>query len=136
MDTTIKKRNSPGRSRFLEKQRGMTMISTLVIIVFLLFQGVMALNIIPVYLTDSSVKDLVAALPDDHNAQGLTPKKLRELLIKRFRINNIYDIDDAIVVKKGRGENIVTIEYEPRGKLIANLDFIVTFSHEARVPAR
>jgi len=49
-------------------------------------------------------------------------------------MNSIYTIKpEYIKVKKGRGENIATIEYEPRGKLIGNLEYIVSFKHEARI---
>lgn len=129
MNKTIKKS--------ISNQGGMTLLSTIIIIVFLLFQGVIAMNVIPVYLTDSSIKDIMKHLPNDHKAQGLSAKALQTLILKRFRMNSIYDMEsDVVTVKKGRGENIVTIEYEPRGKLIGNLDYIVSFKHEVKVSAR
>ena len=121
----------------MEKQQGLTLISWLVVIVFLLFQAVIAMNVIPVYLTDSNVKKIMRALPDDDNAKGLTANKLKILVAKRLNINSIYTVTaDHITVKSGRGENLVTIEYEPRGKLIGNLDYIVSFKHEARISSR
>ena len=119
----------------MKKQLGLTMISWIVIIVFLLFQAVIAMNVIPVYLTDSSVKSIVEALPNDPKARSATTKELKILVIKRLSMNNVYSVKpDNIKVKKGRGEKIVTIDYEPRGKLIGNLEYIVHFQHEARVP--
>lgn len=118
-------------------QTGLTMISWLVIIVFLLFQGVIAMNVIPVYLTDSSVSSVMKELPQDAAARDATRKELEILVAKRLNINSVYSVTaDDIKVKKGRGENIVTIDYEPRGKLIGNLEYIVHFKHEARVPTR
>ncbi|MBT8119493.1 MAG: DUF4845 domain-containing protein [Gammaproteobacteria bacterium] len=118
-------------------QRGLTMISWLIVIVFLLFQGVIAMNVIPVYMTDSSVKKIMEGLPTDITAQDTSTKQLKGLVAKRLSINSIYSIEpEHIQVKKGRGENIVTIEYEPRGKLIGNLEYIVSFKHEARIPTR
>lgn len=121
----------------IRKQQGMTMISMIIIVVFLLFQVVIAMNVIPVYITDSSVKDIMKELPADPKAAGLPPRELKILVAKRLRVNSIYDVDTKnITVKKGRGVNIVTIEYEPRGTLIGNLDFIVSFKHEAKVASR
>lgn len=118
-------------------QCGLTMISWIVVIVFLLFQAVIAMNVIPVYMTDSSVKSIMAELPNDSAARNATTKELKTLVAKRLSINSIYTIKpEHIVVKKGRAENIVTIEYEPRGKLIGNLEYIVSFKHEARIPSR
>lgn len=137
MNKVIKKSISNRLSKRLSNQGGMTMLSMIIIIVFLLFQGVIAMNVIPVYLTDSSIKDILKHLPNDHKAQGLSSKELHTLIVKRFRMNSIYDMEsDVVKVKKGRGENIVTIDYEPRGKLIGNLDYIVSFKHEVRVSAR
>ena len=121
----------------VKKQQGLTMISMLVVIVFLLFQAVIAMNVIPVYMTDSSVKDVMERLEQDPKSTGLSAKELKESVIKRLRLNSVYDIKpEYIKVKRGRGVNIVTIEYEPRGKLIGTLDFIVTFKHEASIPIR
>ena len=124
-------------SKPMSKQKGLTMISWIVVIVFLLFQGVIAMNVIPVYITDSSVKKIMDALPNDVKAIETPTKGLKTLVSKRLSINSVYSVkQDHIKVKKGRGENIVTIEYEPRGKLIGNLEYIVSFKHEARIKIR
>lgn len=121
----------------ISKQRGLTMISWIVVIVFLLFQGVVAMNVIPVYLTDSSVASIMKELPNDVKARDASAKELKAMIAKRLSINSIYTVKaEHIKIKKGRGENIVTIEYEPRGKLIGSLDYIVSFKHEARIPTR
>jgi len=118
-------------------QQGLTMISTVVVIIFLLFQAVIAMNVIPVYMTDSSVKKIMEELPNDKVAKNASSKKLKAIVAKRLSINSIYTIKpDNITVKKGRGENIVTIDYEPRGKLIGSLEYIVHFEHEARIETR
>jgi len=121
----------------MKNQQGLTLISWIVVIIFLLFQGVIAMNVIPVYLTDSSVKKIMEELPNDAKARDTSVKALKGLVAKRLSINSIYSIKpEHIKIKKGRGENIVTIEYEPRGKLIGNLEYIVHFKHVARIPTR
>ncbi len=121
----------------INKQNGLTMISWLVVIVFLLFQAVIAMNVIPVYITDSTVKKIMTELPDDVKARDTSTKGLKGLVSKRLSINSVYSVkSEHIKVKKSRGENIVTIEYEPRGKLIGNLEYIVSFKHEARIQSR
>jgi len=121
----------------MNTQKGLTMISWLVVLVFLLFQGVIAMNVIPVYITDSSVKKIMSELPNDVKARETSASGLKVLLAKRLSMNSVYSIKaEHIKVKKGRGENIVTIEYEPRGKLVGNLEYIVSFKHEARILSR
>jgi hypothetical protein len=121
----------------MSKQQGLTMISTIVVVVFLLFQVVIAMNVIPVYMTDSSVKEVIEGLPNDSTAQNASVQQLKGIVAKRLSINSIYTVKpEHITIKKGRGENIVIIDYEPRGKLIGNLEYIVHFNHEARIPTR
>ena len=115
----------------------MTMISWLVVGVFLMFQVVIAMNVIPVYMTDASVKSIMEELPNDNIAQGSSTNELKVIVAKRLRMNSVYTIKpEHIKVKKGRDDNIVTIEYEPRGKLFGNLEYIVSFKHEAKIRTR
>ncbi len=121
----------------ISKQRGLTLISWVVVIVFILFQGVIAMNVLPVYMTDATVSSIMKELPDDVTAQRASVKELKAVVAKKIRMNSVYTIKpENIKVKKGRGENIVLIDYEPRGKLIGTLDYIVSFHHEARVQTR
>jgi hypothetical protein len=118
-------------------QLGLTMISWMIVLVFLLFQAVIAMNVIPVYLTDSSVKSIMEGLPNDAVAKNASTKELKGVVAKKLSMNSVYTVKaEHIKVKKGRAENVVTIEYEPRGKLIGNLEYIVSFKHEARIPTR
>ena len=95
------------------------------------------MNVIPVYITDSNVKKIMAELPNDMKAIDASSKELKLLLIKRLSMNSVYSVQpEHVKIKKGRGEKIATIEYEPRGKLVGNLEFIVSFKHEARIKNR
>jgi hypothetical protein len=122
---------------FMKKQKGLTLISWLAIIAVVLFNAIIALNVVPVYLNDHSVKSLMQNLENDSAVKGATPKKIKQIITKRLRINNIYSINkDHITIKKYKNNYLITIEYEPRGKLVGSLDYIVSFKHEARVPIR
>jgi hypothetical protein len=64
-------------------------------------------------------------------------RDLKVVVAKKLKLNSVYDVTAKdITVSKGRGFNIVTIAYEPRGKLVGNLDYIVSFKHEAKVSSR
>jgi len=121
----------------MKKQKGLTLISWLAIIAVVLFNAIIAMNVVPVYLNDHSVKSLMEALETDSSVRGATPKKIKDTITKRLRVNNVYSVTkDNIDIKKLKNDYVITIEYEPRGKLVGSLDYIVTFKHEARVAAR
>ena len=120
---------------FMNKQKGMTLISWLVLLGIVLFNAIIALNIVPVYINDQSVKSLMKNLETDTTVRGDSPKELKKTITKRLRVNNVYSVTkEHITIKKAKNGYLVIIEYEPRGKLMGNLDYIVTFKHEARVP--
>jgi hypothetical protein len=116
------------------RQRGMSLISWIIVIAFLLFQGIMAMKIIPVYINDASVSSIMKELPDDSTLSHASSKKIRETIEKRLKINNIYDIGRSdIVIRRARGGYTVTLDYEPRGTLFGNLDYIISFNHEVTI---
>ena len=121
----------------MRKQKGLTMISWLAILALVLFNGIIALNLVPVFLNDHSVKTLMLELGADPTLRGATPKKLKDVITKRLRVNNVYSVTkEDIELKKSKFDYVITIEYEPRGKLIGPVDYIISFKHEARVPLR
>lgn len=118
----------------MNKQKGMTAISWIIMVAFIGFNGLVAINVAPVYFTDSSVASLWETLENDAMVVGESPKNLRKLIIKRLKINNVYGVKkDDIKIKKSKGFYIVTYGYEPRGKIVGSLDFIITFKHEAKI---
>lgn len=121
----------------MKKQKGLTLISWLAIIAVVLFNAIIAMNVVPVYLNDHSVKSMMQGLESDATLRGASPKKMKDIITKRLRINNIYSIKkDQITIKTTKDGYLITIEYEPRGRLVGSLDYIVSFKHEARIPIK
>lgn len=115
-------------------QRGLTLISWLVVLVFLLFQIVIAMNVLPVYMTDSTVKTVLEGMTTDSSTGNMTTKELKSSVLKRLNISSVYSIKpEHVKVKKGRNGNTITVDYEPRGPLIGNLEYIVHFKHEVKI---
>ena len=136
--TIIKPGAVQARINLPPKQRGVTLLSWIIIIMFILFQAIMAMNVLPAYMTDSTVKTIIEKLPEDQAVKNKTAKEVRAIILKRFRINSIYGLEgkNVVKVKKGRDGVIVKVKYEPRGTLIGNLEYIISFEHEAIISSR
>ncbi len=76
----------------MKKQKGLTLISWLAIIAVVLFNAIIAMNVVPVYLNDHSVKSMMEDLETDTSLRGATPKKIKETITKRLRVNNVYSV--------------------------------------------
>lgn len=125
------------KKQSMEKQKGMTLISWVVVLGFVGFQLMLAIKIVPVFTEDHTIAEVWKKIESDTALVGLSPKQIRKAIKKKMKINSVYDFDfDSIEIKKSEGFYVVTTEYEPRGQIIGPLDYIVTFRHEALVRAK
>ena len=111
----------------------------MVILAFLAVQGIMAMRIVPVYINDGSVKTIMNDITQDPDVKGLSAKKLKELLKKRLKINNLYHLakdKEAFKFSKIKDGYHLTAHYETRGPIFKNLEFVVTFHHEVDIPIK
>ncbi len=121
----------------MNKQKGMTLISWVIVIAFIGFHFMLAIRIVPIFAEDHTISTFWKNLENDTALVGATPEKIRSAVMKKFRINNITALKkEDIKIKKASDHYLVTAEYEPRGKIIGPLDFIVSFKHEAKIRAR
>ncbi|MCW9012223.1 MAG: DUF4845 domain-containing protein [Gammaproteobacteria bacterium] len=123
----------------IKKQRGLTFISWMVVIAFLAVQGIMAMRIVPVYINYSAVKSIMNELVVDPEIKGAGAKKVNELLKKRLKINNLYDLakdKTAFKFSKIQGGYHLVCHYEARGPIFKNLEFVATFHHEVDLPTK
>lgn len=122
----------------MHNQRGMTMVSWLVVFAFLGFTAVAALNVIPAYLNFMSARAILNDLPMDATVRGKTPTDIKSLIMKRFKFSNIEHINvakDVTLKSMGAGSSgfTVSLNYEHRGHIVGNLDYISTFAHSVEV---
>lgn len=119
------------------KQKGMTLISWVVVIAFIGFHFMLAIRIVPVFAEDHTITTFWKTLENDTALVGASPANIRKSVMKKFRINNITALkQEDIKIKRSGDHYVVTADYEPRGKIIGPLDFIVSFKHEANIRAR
>ena len=119
-----------------KKQRGLTMISWMIIIGFLAIQGIMAMRIIPVYLNYGTVKSILDELAASPDVKDKNAKAINQLLRKRLGINNLYKLEkskDAFKFSKIPNGYHIVCKYEDRGPIFKNLEFVATFKHEVDI---
>lgn len=123
----------------MHKQKGLTMVSWIVVISFIGIVGVSALNIIPSYLNYFSARSILESIKDDSVVKGKTASQIKGLIIKRFSTNNLRNIKvkDALTFKNtgsnDRSSFVVELNYEDRGKIMGNLFYVTVFQHEVEI---
>ena len=117
----------------LSRQRGMA--SAVLLMIALLF-GLLftfGLKVGPLYVDHILITGLCQGLIDSGEANTLTATEVRDRVSSTLRINNITDFDlNSIFMREENGEAIITVAYEKRVPLFANLDIVATFDESLR----
>ena len=110
------------------KQRGISVISGLVGVVLIAASVTAALRIGPHYIDFRTIQSIMEALPT-REVHEMDKGAIREILRKRFRINNIRDfkVQDILTIERSKGSTVVVIDYEMRESLLFNADIVVMF---------
>ena len=89
----------------------------------------------PTYLENYSIRQSLEQLAADRNVRSMTPNELRKSLVKRFKINSVYEFDrDSIKIKKDKMGTRVDVIYEVRKPVVGNVSVVMAFSESAVIP--
>jgi hypothetical protein len=117
----------------LSRQRGISSAGVLLIAVLLGLFFTVGLKVGPLYVDHNLITGLCQDLIDNGEANGMTVTEVRDRISSTLRINNVTDFDlNSIRMRKENGEAIITVAYEKRIPLIANLDIVATFDESLR----
>jgi len=113
----------------VRKQSGMTPTGTFIIILLVGFGAYLALKIVPLYLEYFNVVSSINSLKDDPDLTAKNEVQIRELIRKRFEINDVKRVkaEDVKIVKSG-GRLIISVVYDAETSIIANIDVIARFN--------
>ena len=111
------------------RQRGMALAQWMILVLIVGGTATVAIRTIPHYIDFYTMVSVVEALPKNQ-VHVMSKQKIRDSLRKRFKINNIRDVDIAKVVgiERKRGATALTLDYEVREHLFYNIDLIMSFS--------
>ncbi|MGR9105715.1 MAG: DUF4845 domain-containing protein [Gammaproteobacteria bacterium] len=114
---------------FPVKQKGLTFISLVVLLMVIGFFALLILKISPIYLNHLKVMDAMRSLKREGAMETYSKAKVADTVGKRLDINMVDHIkpDDIKVVKTATYVS-VTIDYEVVENIIGNLYVLVPFT--------
>jgi hypothetical protein len=121
--------------RTIRQQTGMTALATIFIIILVAFIAFLALRLIPVYLEYFNVVSSVNSLQEVPDLSQKGEATIRELLKRRFEINDIKRVTfDNVKITRSGSKIIVAVTYEARVNVLSNIDLIVSFHKQSEFP--
>lgn len=118
------------------KQKGLTGISIMAIVVVIAFAALIFLKIMPVYFDAFKVGDVVSAMKDERGLGEKSNHEIIKMILKRLDVNMISDVNkDHILIEKTKNDIFIDVEYEVRKKMFGNLDVVISFKKSVEAPA-
>ncbi|MCG7982411.1 MAG: DUF4845 domain-containing protein [Candidatus Thiodiazotropha lotti] len=112
----------------IKKQRGLTFISWLVILIVAGFLVMVGIKVTPVYIDHFAVKSALESVKNEPFAERKSKVELRNMVLKRLDINSIRHVTkEHIKVKRGTGSRIINVSYEVRRHIAYNAALVMTF---------
>lgn len=109
-------------------QRGIGMLGLLLVVGLLAFVLLVGLRLMPVYLENFKVEDVLESLHQEGQLTQKSTRDIQRLILKRLEINDVHNVSkEHIDIQKKRGQVIVNIQYEVRTSLFGNLDIVARF---------
>jgi hypothetical protein len=119
------------------KQRGMSMMSWLVVLGVLVFFILIGIKMVPTYLENYSIKQVLANMENDRTLRDKSAIALKKSFTSRLRINSVYDFDkNAIKIKKEKFGMRFNVDYEVRKPVAGNVSIVMVFSESALIPTQ
>ncbi|GMR16632.1 MAG: hypothetical protein BMS9Abin31_0987 [Gammaproteobacteria bacterium] len=118
------------------KQKGLTGVSIMAILVVIAFVAVIFLKIMPVYFDAFKVGDVVSSMKDERGLGEKSNREITSMILKRLDVNMVSDVTkDDIFIEKSKNEVFIDVEYEVRKQMFGNLDIVVSFKKSVEAPA-
>lgn len=113
------------------RQRGFSKLGLVFMLVVLVSCLTFALKVLPVYIDHNFVQGVAESLLESGRANSMTQAEVREEIAASMRVNNVRDFDlDNISTSRANGASIISITYERRIPLVANIDIILSFDDQ------
>lgn len=112
----------------MHRQRGMTLIGWMFVLAIGGFFLLLVLRLAPVYLEYFSVASSVDSLKSEPAAVKSSPAQLRDLLSRRFDVNNVDSVRaEQARITRTNGETVVEVKYHVQVPIAGNVDALVRF---------
>lgn len=117
-------------------QKGMTAIGWLLVLALVAFFTLITLRLVPMYLEFGKVASVMESLKNQPGISNMSRTEIVNLVSRRFGVNDVNNVEaKAVKVSKDKGRLTVSINYERREHLIANIDVVGVFDKHVEVGA-
>ncbi|MCP3671961.1 MAG: DUF4845 domain-containing protein [Gammaproteobacteria bacterium] len=118
----------------MNKQRGMTGMGWLTILMLIGFFAMLIFKLTPIYLENYSVKSTLQSFEEEPFITKKSTREIRKMLMARLWTNGIRDIKkEHVTIENKKGVLKIAINYFVRRPMMGNVEIIVTFDNKVEL---
>ena len=121
----------PSQSNHLHSgkyQQGMSFLLVAVILFLLVFIGNFSMKLVPAYLENYSLKEIVEGLQDNVAEKKVSAKAMKMLILRNAAMSNIESLmPNDVTVKKRGGKLTIKLIYTVEEHLMYNVSLLLSF---------
>ena len=120
------------------KQRGITLIGFIIVLVVAGFFGYMGMVLGPAYSEYYGVVKAMNTVSASATPNTTDLTEIRRALDRQFNVGYVESVTgkDAKLIRDKTTGNMLNMEYEVRKPFIYNIDFVVKFAHTAKLGSK
>jgi hypothetical protein len=128
-------RNPGSNMTFARSQKGLSVLSWLVVLALVAFIASALFKMLPHYLDYMSMEKIITSVGTDQSTDVKTVSDFYGHVGRGMEVNSIRDLNlrEVLKVKVENNQFVAHLKYEMREPLIQNLDLVARFDKEYRV---
>lgn len=119
----------------IQKQRGMTAIGWLLVMLMVGFFLFVGIKLLPAYIDQFNVSSVLSSMKKEPRIHDMSPNEISISILKRLDINMVKDVKaDDIYISQSGNLKIIEISYEVQRNIFSNVDVLLHFNNRVEVP--
>jgi hypothetical protein len=115
----------------LYRQKGMSLIGVFILAFMVIFFGLLTVKMSGSYMDHFTLTKMIETSLEGQTASRFSSSEFQDRLKKNMNINQVdLDLDDALTISKRKSPILITLSYEKRVYLFANVDVVMIFHEE------
>ena len=120
----------------LRKQRGMTGLGWLLILVIIGFFTLLIFKLAPAYLENYTIKSVLHSLEEEPLITTKSKRDIEKMVMARLNTNGVRDLkSESIKIESSPGRLRVTIAYNIQKNILGNVDVLMKFNDSVEMVA-
>lgn len=120
---------------FVRKTEGLAFSEILIWLSICIAVGSIGAKFVPVYWDHRTAISIVEDLAQSPETSQLESDALQTMIERRFKLNNLHDFikESRFELESGSDRTVVRLQYEVRGDLAVNIDYVIAFDDSIRL---